>query len=114
MNQALEQKEQKAEPHYLWWEDRENQSNLAAGVAFWDDEFGEFRLKIDIFPGQNYYLRTVGSANGRPIYRAEVAVKKNGRFVARRAVGEGKILDQYPEQIFINFGPFSKRLVMVL
>ena len=96
----------------LWWFDREEKKYLAAGVAFYDDKYGEYRLKIDINPETCYYLRPIASVEGKRLYRAEVVIKSNGKFKFRRTVGEGYSNDLTDGNIIVRFGPYEKLLVL--
>jgi hypothetical protein len=53
----------KVRPLLLWWLDKEKNKNLPAGVAFYDEKFGEYRLKLDIQPETQFYLRPISSLN---------------------------------------------------
>ncbi|MCH2535086.1 MAG: hypothetical protein MK008_11640 [Bdellovibrionales bacterium] len=103
-----------AKPVLLWWFNKENKKNIPAGVAFYDEKFGEYRLKIDIHPDTQYYLKPTGSQNEEIHFRAEVVIKKNGKFHQRKVVGEGIASRQTNGDVFIDFGPYSKLLVMGL
>ena len=59
----------------LWWFDREERKYFPAGVAFYDDKCGEYRLKININPETCYYLRPIESIEGKRLYLVEVAIK---------------------------------------
>jgi hypothetical protein len=100
-----------ARPLLLWWYDKESNRNLSAGVAFYDEKFGEYRLKLDIHPDTQYYLKPSGSQDGEIKFRAEVAIKKGGKFHQRKVIGEGFSSKETKGDVYIDFGPYSK-LVM--
>lgn len=99
-------------PHLLWWYEKDSNRNLPAGVAFYDDKFGEYRLKLDVHPETQYYLKPTGFQNEKVLYRAEVVIKKDGKFHQRKVIGEGYSSEQTNNDIHIDFGPYSKTLVM--
>lgn len=99
--------------HRLYWVDEKNDERQAAGVAFYSDSYGEFRLKIDFFPEHKIYLRTIGSCNGQVNYQAEV-VSKQGKGFCRRVVGRGFINNRTKSSIHVDLFPFSKELVLDL
>ena len=102
----------KTETLKLWWYDKEEKQYYSAGVAFYDDKFGEYRLKIDMHPETTYYLRPVNVNDSQTYYRVEVVIKKNGRFKCRRMVGEGYSNKLTNDDIFIQLGPYKKFLVL--
>jgi hypothetical protein len=105
---------EKSELFQLWWFDPTTGKNLPAGVAFHDEKFGEYRLKIDMLPDSQIYLRPLSTQEQSVYYRAEVAIKRNGKFVQRKQVGEGWSSTKIKGDAFINLGPFSKFLVLGL
>lgn len=111
--------EMKSEKYDLWWMDCRNNRRYPAGVAFYDEKYGEYRLKIDFLqtiqdePDQ-IYLKPVGTTDDRLLYRAEGVVKKNGRFHSRRPIGEGYLLKEGEDEVNIELGPFEKTLILSL
>lgn len=99
-------------PFLLWWFDKQTNRNLPAGVAFYDEKFDEYRLKLDIHPDNQYYLKTSGSQNGIIQYRVEVVIKKDGKFHQRKIVGEGISSKATKGDVYIDLGPYSKTLIM--
>lgn len=108
----MNQKQVHSKPLLLWWFDQKTKKNLPAGVAFYDEKFGEYRLKLDIHPDTQYYLKPTASANESVHYRAEVVIKKDGKFHQRKVVGEGQSSSETHGDVFIEFGPYSKLLVL--
>jgi hypothetical protein len=111
--------EKKSEVISLWWMDQKTNTRQKAGVAFYEDKYGEYRLKIDFISAMqdrpsHIYLKAVGSENNKVLYRAEALVKKNSREVARFSVGEGYSSKETYNEIFVNLGPFEKTLVLTL
>ena len=103
----------KKETHDLSWvEPEKSRERQVAGVAFYEEEYGEYRLKLDMFPLNQYYLKAIGSKEGIVHYRAEVILKNNGKFDRRRPIGVGYSGPESPNDIFIELGPFSKILIL--
>ena len=96
----------------LWWYDKEEKQYYPAGVAFYDDKHGEYRLKIDMHPETMYYLRPINANDAQTYYRVEVIIKKDGSFKCRRTVGEGYSNKLTNDDIFIQLGPYKKFLVL--
>ena len=107
----------KPEKLHLWWKDQYTEKRHYAGVAFYEEAYGEYRLKIDFLQGafegaRPIYLRALGSQEERVLYRAEVAVKKNGKYAGRFPVGEGFSSKDTEGDIIIDLGPFERKLVL--
>ncbi len=103
----------KHETFYLWWENEEGK-RFPAGVAFYHPGYGEYRLKLDMFPGLSYYLRTTETKDDEIHYQVEAVLRRHGRFLARKAVGEGVSNKDYNDgDICISLYPFEKTLVLV-
>lgn len=109
-----QKKVQLTKPFLLWWYDEKTNRNLPAGVAFYDEQFSEYRLKLDIHPDTQYYLKPTGVQDESVSYRAEVVIKKDGKFHQRKVIGQGTSSKETSGDIFIEFGPYSKILVLGL
>lgn len=96
----------------LWWFDDQAKKNFPAGVAFHDEQFGEYRLKIDMHPEGQYYLRPLNSTDDLVNYRVEVVIKKNGKFHQRKLVGMGLSGDKTNGDVIMNLGPYTKKLIL--
>ena len=96
----------------LWWFDKEDKCYFPAGVAFYEEKYGEYRLKIDVHPESQYYLRSLSSNENEVQYRLEVVLKKRGKFKGRQIVGWGHSNPLTQGDILINFGPYKKYLVL--
>ena len=92
----------------LYWEGGKEK----AGIAHYRKEYGEFVLFLNLFPSFPYYLKAVEETHKGVRYRLESALKRNGRFVKKLAVGDGHFLREEPNQIHINLEPFDKSLTM--
>ena len=106
--------DKKTEKFLLWWMDPTTGKNMPAGVAFHDDKYGEFRLKIDALADTQYFLRPITTQDNQIYYRVEVVLKKEGKFYQRRSVGEGWKTPETNGDVFINIGPYSKFLILGL
>lgn len=110
----------KPEKFYLWWLDQKTMKRLPAGVAFYEEKFSEYRMKIDFFQAlqgkqdHQFYLKPIGSTDDRMLFRAEAVIKKDGRYAGRYPVGEGYCSKETDGEVFIDFGPFEKLLVLTL
>jgi hypothetical protein len=102
----------KCDGFQLWWFDEQTKNYFPAGVAFHDEQYGEYRLKIDMHPENQYYLRPLESSNDLINYRVEVIIKKNGKFYQRKIVGEGRSSNATQGDIVISLGPYSKKLIL--
>jgi len=106
--------ETKAERFYLLWLDDKCGRKYPAGVAFHDEKYGEYRLKIDALSDEKaYYLRPISSQDGTTIFRVEVVIKKNGRFSHRSEIGTGKSSKETNNDIYMDIGPFDRKLILV-
>lgn len=84
-----------------------------AGVAFFNEEQGDYRLKVDVMPDDKVlYLKVASMADGKVFYRVEAAVRKNGHVTHRAEIGSGyaNVNEGYP--IYMDIGPFSRQLVL--
>ncbi len=106
------QGDKKSKVFQLWWFDKEEKRHFPAGVAFHEHNFGEYRLKIDIHPENQYYLKPILSTGDRTRYRVEVVIKKNGKFKTRKSVGEGHSNALTQGDVIMNIGPYSRSLIM--
>ena len=73
---------------YLFWSDEINDFRYIAGVAFREEEFGEYRLKVDSYPHRRLYLKAVNTNEGRIDYRVD-EVKKIKNDIIRCQAGFG-------------------------
>lgn len=104
---------EKSETFYLSWHDPKTGMRRPAGVAFFDGEFGDYRLKLDFFPDNQYYLRCLGTDNLIARYRLEVVHKnKEGKFLRRVPVGEGFLSPS--GEVRVQPFPLDKELVLAL
>lgn len=111
---------EKPEKLSLWWLDEKTQKRIPAGVAFYEEKYSEYHLKIDFIQAiqerqdTRFYLKITGSQNDCILFRAEAAVKKGNKFFGRFYVGEGYCSRETGKDVLIDFGPFEKKLVLTL
>lgn len=99
--------------HRLHWLCSETGKRYSAGVAFFNELQGDYRLKVDTFPEDKViYLKPISMSEGMIHFRVEAAVRKNGVVLHRAEIGEGhaSVEDGFP--VFMDIGPFTRTLVM--
>jgi hypothetical protein len=103
---------QRSERLNLFWVCRKTGRKQPAGVAFFNEDQGDYRLKIDILPeDKTLFLKAISSGEDVTYYRIEAAVKKAGRVVHRAEVGSG-YAKKGDSVIYMDIGPFSRTLVL--
>ena len=107
---TIQEAKKQAEACKLWWSDNEGNKTFPAGVAFYDERFGEYRLKIDIHPETRFYLKSVSCEGDRILYRVDVVIKKDGRFKYRKPIGDGETNSE--RDIVMNLWPYTKQLLL--
>ena len=112
MSELKIEKNQKSERLNLYWLCNQTGRKHSAGVAFFNEEQGDYRLKIDVMPeDKTLFLKAVSSSEGVTYYRVEAAVKKAGRVVHRAEVGSGHSKKE-ESTIYMDIGPFARTLVL--
>ena len=76
----------RTENFYLWWVEEKTKKRYFAGVAFREEEYGEYRLKIDCYPNRRLYLKDYKTQDDAIIFRVEEC-KKLGNRVLRNTLG---------------------------
>lgn len=103
---------QKSQRLQLNWLCSQTGRKQPAGVAFFNQEQGDFRLKVDIMPeDKTLFLKAVSSSDDTTYYRVESAVRKDGRVVHRAEVGSG-YAKKNDSVVYMDIGPFSRMLVL--
>lgn len=103
---------QKSKRLNLFWLCGQTGRKHPAGVAFFNEEQGDYRLKIDVMPeDKTLFLKATSSSEDTAYYRVEAAVKKAGRVVHRAQVGSG-YAKKDDSVIYMDIGPFSRTLVL--
>jgi len=110
----LENKEiKKTEKLILSWLCNQTGKKIPAGVAFFNETQGDYRLKIDAFPEDKLvYLKPTGTHEGTVCYRVETAVKRAGQVTHRAQIGTGYSQARGGLPVCMDVGPYSKTLMM--
>jgi hypothetical protein len=104
--------ERKQKKENLVWVDPQTGETFHAGVAFFFEEFGEYRLVLDA-PQTVLYLRPREVTNGQIFYTVYAAILNNGKFSHREEVGNGYSSDETDNYIYMKLGRYSnQRLVL--
>lgn len=104
---------QKSERLNLYWLCTQTGRKHPAGVAFFNVEQGDYRLKVDVLPEEKTLFLKASSVSADSIlYRVEAAVNKAGRVVHRAEIGTGYAKKADPGLIYMDIGPFSRTLVL--
>lgn len=112
MSDKQNQEVKRSERLNLYWLCEQTGRKHPAGVAFFNEDQSDYRLKIDIMPEEKtLYLKAISSSGDVTHYRVEAAVKKAGRVVHRAEVGSGYAKKDDPT-IYMSIGPFSRTLVL--
>ena len=101
---------------YLYWLDTFTGKRYRAGVAFYQEDFSEYQLKLDVVTdGRPLYLKPTGHLESRTNYRVESVVKRrDGKFIRRVEVGTGYADSNTDGEVQMDLGPFSRLLVLDL
>ena len=113
----VQNESKKSEKFNLWWLDQCTDKRHYAGVAFYEEGYGEYRLKIDFLQGviegaRPIYLRMLGVVDERILYRAEVVVKNNGKYAGRLPIGDGYSSKDTGGDVLVDLGPFERKLML--
>lgn len=101
------------EKENLLWMDPQTGEKYHAGVAFFENRFGEYRMILDA-PRTVLYLKPKSSENDRIDYAICAPIEKNGRYVGRVQVGSGYCDEGTNGQIFMKIGRYlPQRLVLI-
>lgn len=105
---------QKSEKFKLSWLCPQTGKKQPAGMAFYNEEQGDFRLKIDVFPEEKLiYLKTTSVDEQKAHYRIEAAVRRQGqRSMHRSEIGSGYALVGEGFPIYMDIGPYTRQLVL--
>lgn len=97
----------------LYWLCKQTGRKIPAGVAFYNEQQGDYRLKIDTFTDEKvFFLKPSSVYNGKVLYRLESAIRKDGRVMHRAEIGTGFSEPNEGLPIYMDVGPYSKYLVM--
>jgi hypothetical protein len=106
--------DKKNEKFNLFWLCGQTGRKHPAGVAFFNEAQGDYRLKIDTMPDEKMIYLKVASLNENVVhYRVESAIKKAGRVIHRSEIGTGySKSDEGGYPIYMDIGPYSRTLVL--
>lgn len=105
--------ENKNETFPLFWLCNQTGRKHPAGVAFFNEGQGDYRLKIDTMPEDKViYLKPTTVSENVVYYRVEAAVKKDGRVAHRAQIGSGYSQSENGHPIVMDIGPFSRSLIL--
>lgn len=105
----------KPETLYLGWYDPRTHKVNHAGVAFYNEQYGEYFLKIDEDSDKQFFLKAYTSEEDTVTYRMEMVIKKkDGRFLKRQCVGEGVCSPKTDGNVHIDYGSKFKTLILFL
>ncbi len=102
----------KDEFYYMSWFCPQTGSREIAGVAYYNEESSDYRLIINFFPENNYFLKCSEVLDGVCHYKL-LAVKQRGGASSRFFQGNG-VLNRGKNEITIKVAPFSKLLIINL
>jgi len=84
-----------------------------AGVAFYNEPQGDYRLKVDTFPEDKaYYLKPISMTDGVINFRVEAALRKKGVVLHRAEIGCGHASIESGYPVYMDIGPYSRTLVL--
>jgi hypothetical protein len=107
------QKNQKSEKFNLSWLCPQTGKKTPAGVAFFNETQGDYRLKIDAFPDdKTVCLKPTGTRDGTVYFRVETVVRRAGQVTHRTQIGSGYAKSESGLPVFMDVGPYSKTLMM--
>lgn len=100
--------------HKLTWVDHNRGISHPAGMAYFDERYDEYFLKIDEEPTEKrYFLKPVLFEEGKTHYRMEIALKRSdGSYKGRATVGAGLEEKNQGPFVTINYGSKYKDLIM--
>ncbi len=101
--------------HRLFWLCSQTGRRYPAGVAFYNEPKGDYRLCVDAFcENKVVFLKPSSMEDGVIHFRVETAIrKKDGTGVHHRAeigIGHANSEDGFP--IYMDIGPYNRTLVL--
>ncbi|MBY0315641.1 MAG: hypothetical protein K2Q26_08985 [Bdellovibrionales bacterium] len=100
----------------LAWYDPRTGKSFNAGHAFYNENYGEYFLKILEEPhGAQYFLKPVEASGPDIRFRIEKIIKsQQGKFLKRVSVGDGYCNETTRGNIFMNYGSKYKTLILYI
>lgn len=117
MEQAIEKNKDRIEVLPLYWLDRLTGLRQKAGVAFYEEKYGEYRLKVDFLTMLSerppcIYLRPISAGEDEIEFIAEAVIRTNQSTLTRKPIGEGYASLASNNDIHLKLGPFENVLVV--
>ncbi len=102
-----------SEKFNLFWMCNQTGKKHPAGVAFYNESQGDYRLKIDVMPEEKViFLKSYSLCDNVVYYRIEAAVKRAGKVTHRTEIGTGHSSVDEVSPIVMDLGPFSRNLIL--
>lgn len=102
----------KTKKENLIWMDPQTGEKFHAGVAFYIEEFGEYRLVLDA-PRTVLYLRPREASGNKIDYVVHAPIDINGKFSHRVEVGYGYSSAETNNHVYMKVGRYMpQRLVL--
>jgi hypothetical protein len=101
---------QKPLTHYISWIDPQTKKTYNAGVAFYEEEYAEYRLKIDDLGNRKLYIKAIESTNDQVTYRIDEVVEVKGKKF-RTLAGEGFSNKDTKGDVIFQVKPFFSSLL---
>lgn len=99
--------------HRLYWLCKSSGKRFPAGVAFYNEANGDYRLKVDTFcQDKSVYLKPVALQNEMIQFRVESVLRKKEGPGQRVEIGFGEANAAKGFPIVMNIGPFDRALIM--
>lgn len=108
---------EKPETIYLWWLDPATGKRYKAGVAFYEEGYGDYHLKIDRMVrnrfDDQYYLRASGGDETKVRYVMEKVIKDPvGNFKKKLEQCEAYFDPSTQDELIMTVPPFYMKLVV--
>jgi hypothetical protein len=104
---------EKAKCHRLYWLCNLTGRRFPAGVAFYNETKGDYRLCVDTFcENKVIYLKPISVDDDQINFRVESAVRKDGLILRRSEIGVGHASVENEFPIYMDIGPFDRTLVL--
>lgn len=105
--------EKNSDKFNLFWHCSDTGRKHPAGVAFYNEIQGDYRLKIDVMPEDKMiYLKPFSVSDNQTRFRVESAVKRGGQLTHRAEIGSGLSQSSEIYPIHMDIGPFSRTLIL--
>ena len=110
MEHPLKEQKTNSNPLRLRWYEFTTGEFFKAGVAFYNERFGDYTLKLNMNRGK-IYVRPFLFEDENTCYRVEEVKIENGRLI-KEEVGYGVMNKSTEEKIHIKLGGYSEILIL--